>query len=846
MLTISEIKIGHTVKEWILDTRPNIRFALTSDIPGEKLKTAEISAGGWKTETDDQLNIVYGGEMKPFTTYTVNIHATGTSGEEAWGEAAFTTGRLDTPWEGKWITDNTYSFPEKLSPVPLAFQKTFCCKQITRAWINSTALGIYELELNGQKVGRDYFAPGLTSYAHQIQYQTYDITHLLAGENTLCATVAGGWAAGSFTYHRKSHISCDRQAFLCEIHLCYADGSREVIATDESWQVTTDSPFRVAEWYDGEVYDGTFDPESARWKPADITRPRGEPRLLAQYGEPVRVQQTLYSVDSFRGPNGEMIYDFGQNFSGVLSVTVKNASRGQTIVLRHSEVLSNGELFVKSLRTAKATAEYICRKGEQTYSPRFTYMGFRYVDMVGAEPEDITLCAYVLHSDFEQVGEFSCSNPLLNRLNENIRWGGRSNFVDIPTDCPQRDERMGWTGDIAVFASTACFHYDMSRFFDKWLLDMASEQRPSGAIPVVIPRQGDTMPPMVTSCWGDSCILVPWAEYLARGDRELLRRQYPVMKKFLKGVKKWAGLFSFTKNSRYIWQFPFHYGDWCAPGENIKDWVGKGKWVATAYFANSCGIVARIAEILGEEADASFYRKEKERIVNAYRAVFTDGKGNLKREFQTGYVLPLHFGMTQGEETGAMVENLVRLLEKNDHRLATGFPSTPYLLFALSDNGCPEEAYRVLLQEQCPGWLYTVKAGGTTIWERWDALRPDGSVNTQDLQSGEDNGNGGMVSFNHYAYGAVGDWLYRRVAGIEPLKGGYKVFRVAPVPGGGLTHAKAAVQTPYGTAASEWEMNGDEFTISVQVPVSTVCYLTLPDSQEKILESGHHVFTLKL
>ena len=843
MMRITNIKIGHTAHNCVTDARPDIRFALESDVPGEALKAAEISCGNWAVATTEQLNNIYGGEMKPFTDYTVHIKATGTSGETAEGTASFRTGRLDTPWQGKWITDNSYTFPDKESPVPMVFKRSFAAdKKVASAWINATALGIYEIELNGSKVGDDYFAPGLTSYAHQIQYQTYDITDLLESNNCIKATVAGGWAAGSFTYHRKSHISCDRQAFLCEIYLSYEDGSREVVATDESWVVTEDSPFQVAEWYDGETYDACFDENKAAWKRADVTQPKGTPKLISQYGEPVRTQRMMRPVSSTKAPSGEIIYDFGQNFSGIITVCVKNGQRGQKLVFRHAEVLSDGELFVKSLRTAKATATYICVDGEQTYSPRFTYMGFRYVGMTGANPEDIELSACVLHSDFETIGKFECSNALLNRLNENICWGGLSNFVDIPTDCPQRDERMGWTGDIAVFASTACFNYDLSRFFDKWLLDMSAEQKESGALPVVVPQQGDIMPPMVTSCWGDSCVIVPWAEYLARGDLALLRRQYPTMKKFLKGVKKWAAFLSFTPNSRYIWQFPYHYGDWCAPGENIQQWIKKGKWVGTAYFANSCGIVAQIANLLGESADAAYYQELREKIIKAYREVFTDRNGKLKTEFQTGYVLPLHFGMTDGAETKSMTENLVRLLRENGNRLATGFPSTPYLLFALSDNGYLDVAYDVLLQEECPGWLYEVKAGGTTVWERWDALRPDGSVNTGDLQSGKDTGDGGMVSFNHYANGAVGDWLYRRVAGIEPISGGYREFRIAPMPGGGLTYAKAEILTPYGKAISDWKIDNGQFKLTVQVPVSATCYLTLPDGTEAVLTSGIHNF----
>ncbi len=838
MLRISFIRIGHSKEHCITDERPNIRFSLESDVPGEALDHAVISCADWSIETNDQLNNIYGGEWAPFAQYNVHIKAFGTSGDVAEGEVTFATGRLDTPWLGKWVTDETYSFPEGTSPLPMVFRKEFHIRRpLRRAWINSTALGIYELHLNGQKVGQDYFAPGFTSYAHQIQYQTYDLTELLQEQNQLSVTVAGGWAAGVFTMKRKSHISCDRQAFLGEIHLEYEDGSIEIIGTNESWQVTEDSPYSLAEWYDGETFDATFNTDKAIWRNATITVPQGEPKLLAQYGPPVRASKTLKPISCIRAPSGEWIYDFGQNFSGIVCLKIRNTVKEQTITVRHAEVLVDGELFVKPLRTAKATVTFTCKAGEQTYSPHFTYMGFRYAGVSGIDPEDLELTALVLHSELERTGEFACSNELLNKLNENIRWGGLSNFVDIPTDCPQRDERMGWTGDAAVFASTACFNFDMSRFYDKWLRDQSAEQGPGGGFPMVIPQQGDEWTVCATSCWGDSCILVPWAEYLARGDMELLKRQYPTMKKFLKAVKGWANLLSIG-HSRYIWGYPpFHFGDWCAPGADFMFWVMRAKWVGTSYFANSCDIMARIAALLGEDQDAAYYEKIRSKIILAHRKKLTDGKGKLKNEFQTAYTLPLHFGMTDGEETKAMVENLAKLLKKNDYKVGTGFPGTPYLLFALSDHGHLEDAYRVLLQEDCPGWLYAVKAGATTMWERWDALKPDGTVN---MGLGGDDG--GMVSFNHYANGAVGDWLYRRVAGIEPIEGGYRKFRIAAMPGGGLTHANGLVQTPFGTVSSDWKITEKTFHITIQVPVSTECTLVLPTGETHILQSGQYSF----
>ena len=742
-------------------------------------------------------------------------------------------------WIGKWITDATYDFGEGESPIPMEFRYDFSImdKKIETAWIDVTAWGIYEIELNEEKVGQDYFAPGCTSYKYQLQYQTYDMTANVKEQNTIRVFVAGGWAVGVFHMSRKNKIYADNLALLAELHILYEDGEEIIIGTDEDWQVTQDSSFRMAQWYDGETYDATYTEEKKHWKKADVTIPRHNPKILAQYGVPVRAQERLIPQTIFQAKSGEYIYDFGQNFTGVISAKIKGHEK-QKIIFRHAEILVENELFVKPLRTAKAAATYICKDGEQEYSPRFTYMGFRYVGVRGIEPENLELSAIVLHSDIEETGTFSCSNELLNRLQENIRWSGKSNFVDIPTDCPQRDERLGWTGDIAVFAKTACYNFDMSKFLNKWLLDMNAEQVEDGGIPFVIPQGADTWNPMVSACWGDSCILVPWAEYLARGDIELLKRQYPMIKKFLKGCEKRASLLSIGKH-KYIWSLPYQWGDWCAPDTNMLGWWLRAPWIATAYFANSAKLVAQIAYILGEESDASYYEDLFQNIKQAYRDVFTNKKGKVKREFQSAYVLPLAFGMVELEEVDAMVENLQKLIDKNGGHIATGFPGTAYILYALSDNGRSDLAYKLLLQETCPSWLYEVKAGATTIWERYDALREDGTVNFGDEKKKSDDSDGGMVSFNHYANGAVGAWLYERCLGLEAIEGGYKKFRFKPVIGGGLTWAKGSVKTPFGKISAKWSIEENMLAMEIDVPAETSCELVFPDGESHSLEVGH-------
>ena len=828
MLEIRNIQIDGKAGNRTDHLEPELTFALESDVPGTSLAEASVTACGQTFDCgNDQTGFPLKGlALQPFTEYPLEIRVRDNHGQEAAAAASFRTGRWKLPWKASWITDKDYTFGKKQSPIPMTFRKHFSIqKPIRRAYITATAIGIYELKLNGEKVGNSYFAPGFTSYKKNLQYQFYDVTEQLVGSNTLIAVVAGGWAVGRFTYENKNKITAPRQAFLLELFIEYADGTAERIITDSRWEVTLQGNYRKACLYDGETYDASVDLKAVSWKRADAVRLPFRPEIALENSR-VICREILHPVSHFENGDGETIYDFGQNFAGVVELELEGRW-GQVVTVRHAEVLDGDKLYTASLRTAKAELRYICKDGKQVYSPRFTYMGFRYIAVQGIDPELLRVRALALSSDYEETGSFSCSDERINRLQSNIRWSGRSNFVDIPTDCPQRDERQGWTGDMAVFANTACYNFDLSRFLEKWLLDMRSEQSRGGGIPTVVPLHGCSTPVVATACWGDSCILVPWAEYLARGSTTLLRQQYPCMKRFLKAVKFWASLSGFG-DRRYIWKWLFQFGDWCAPEGYIRDWMAKGKWIATAYYANSCAIMAQIAGILGEKEDAAYYSQLREKICTAFRNILTDGKGNLHEHFQTGYVLPLYFGMEQGENRKAMAANLNRLVAEKDYHLNTGFTGTPYLLFALADNGHVDTAYRVLLQDTCPSWLYCVKMGATTFWEQWNAITPDGKVRDP--------------SMNHYAYGAVGDFLYRRVLGLEPTEGGYRHFRVKPVPGGGLRWAEGFTGTPYGKIQVRWEIQDGVFSVTVNVPVSATCQLVLPSGKEFELRSGvHHI-----
>lgn len=849
MLEITRLTVEHLTADCVTDCpAPHIAFAVRSDRNGAQLTDAELTVGDWsaKVTGDGQTGTTYKGPaLLPFTTYSVQLAAKDDAGETAAASMTFETGRMETPWKGQWITDGDYHFTEaKVSPVPMVFRREITTdKPIARARLYATAMGIYEVELNGKKLGDRYFAPGFTSYKSYLQYQTYDVTPFMTGHDTLTATVAGGWAVGSFVFTRKNRVTADRQALLAELRIEYEDGSVEVIGTDSSWQVTEDGPVRMADIYDGETYDAAK--ETTGWHNAAPETLKITPAITAEYGAPVKAHEVMRPVAITTAKDGEVIYDFGQNFAGVIHMKL-NGKAGQVITVRHAEILNpDGTLNTTFLRTAKATATYTCRDGKQEYSPRFSYMGFRYAGVKGIDPKELEIEAVALYSDVAQHGGFHCSDEMLNKLQSNITWSAKSNFVDIPTDCPQRDERMGWTGDINVFAPTALYNFELSRFLEKWLRDVKAEQLPTGGLPNTVPVQGygfpATMPEMAVDWWGDACVNVPWALYEATGNVDILRAMYPTMQKYVKACRFWAG-FGIGKH-RYIWHTPavLHFGDWVAPDvPKMSQWQGRSKYTATASLRNTSGRLAKIARLLGKDEDAAQYETLSAKVADAYCSILTDGSGKAKDEFQTAYVLPLYLNMFPENVKAKAAENLVKLVEKNDYKIGTGFPGTPYILFALADSGHADTAFKMLLNTQCPSWLYEVRVGATTVWERWDGLDENG-----ECPIGDD-GTDQMISYNHYASGAVGAFLYRRVLGVEPVLPGYKLFKFAPLVGGGLTEADGTVGTPYGEIKAAWHIENGEMTAEITVPMGTACTVTLPGGVEQNLSGGSYTLTARV
>ena len=848
-MKIREFAVEHLTNGCITDeAHPLFTYYVEDEREGAQIASAIININGWSVSDVDPTGVRYDGEpLEPFTTYHATLQVRMDNGDADCATVYFETGRMQQPWVGQWITDGSYVFKEKrISPKPMHFFKQIqLTKPVVRARLYATALGIYDFYIDGKKVGDRYFAPGFTSYESTLLYQTYDVTDMVQDTHELSAVVAGGWAVGSFVFTRVNRVSGNRQALLAELHVEYEDGTSEIIGTGPSWDVTENGPFTMVDLYDGETYDATKETASGRQcRKATVEKLRIHPTLLADDGAPVKLHETFQPVSVTR-VGEEDIYNFGQNMAGVVRLHIRHAKEGQSIVVRHAEIVNpDGTLNTTFLRTAKATATYICHAGDQVYMPTMTYMGFQYVAISGIAKEDVTVEAVAMYSDVKQQGSFACSNPLINQLQQNILWGAKSNFVDIPTDCPQRDERMGWTGDINVFSPVACFNFDMSRFLSKWLRDMRSEQLPTGGIPNTIPVQGygfpATMPKMAIDWWGDACISVPWNEYMARGDKEILRANYPMMKKYVKACQRWAALCSIGEH-RYIWHTPstLHFGDWVAADvPTMQQWQKRSKWTATASLFRTATMTATIARILGEEVEAARLEVLAKKVAGAYESIFTDGHGKLLEEFQTGYVLPLYLQMFSTEENRKLAaQNLADLVRKNNDCIGTGFPGTPYILFALADNGQEDTAFRMLLNEQCPSWLYEVKVGATTIWERWDGLDENGMCPIGD------DGTDMMISYNHYASGAVADFLYRRVLGVEAEAPGYRRFRMQPLVGGGLTSAEGEVVTPFGRIKSAWKLENGTFRVSLTVPVGCECELALPSGRRETLQSGSYEFS---
>lgn len=802
-----------------------------------------------KVVSDQSLHIPYAGPaLQPGQRYFWQVRVWDENGTaSAWSKVAFwEMGLLDSGWQAQWISPDWDEDTSRPQPAPLLRRSFEIRGELAAARIYATSLGIYELRLNGQRVGDALLTPGWTSYDRRLQYQTYDVSDLLReGANALGAMLGDGWYRGYLGNKGHRNVYGDRLALLLQLHLTYADGRVEIICSDETWKAGG-GPIQMSDLYLGETYDARL--EKPGWdRPGyDDSDWCGVRRLehpkesvVAQIGPFVRRQEQIRPLCILRSPRGETILDFGQNMVGWVRLRARGP-RGTTITLRHAEVLDQqGNLYTENLRSADQIVRYTLSglsDADEIFEPHFTFQGFRYVAVEGfpGEPTLDHFTGVVLHSDMPQTGSFECSNPLINQLQHNILWGQKGNFVDVPTDCPQRDERLGWTGDTQVFIRTACFNMNVAAFFTKWLRDLCADQLPNGSVPFVVPdaltkmRSGEPNPAPATgaAAWSDAAVICPWTIYLCYGDARLLEEQYQSM-------AGWVHFMRERADDDYIWRKDAQFGDWLdyrghdarrpAPVTNTE-------LVATAFFAYSTQLVADVARVLGKASDAEYFADLAERVKAAFNKEFVTPAGRIGPNTQTAYVLALHFDLLPEAMRPVAVERLVKEIRKGQYHLTTGFVGTPYLCHVLSRYGYTDVAYMLLNQESYPSWLYPVKQGATTIWERWDGIKPDGTL--QDAS---------MNSFNHYAYGAIGEWLYRVVAGIEldPAVPGYKRILIQPQPGGELTYASASLESMYGRIESAWRLEGDEFQLAVTIPANTEAVVRLlAPSVEDITEQG--------
>ncbi len=704
-----------------------------------------------------------------------------------------------------------------------------------------SAQGIVEATIDGAAVAADVLTPGWSSYEWRIRYRAYDVIERLAGRTgpvVLGLALGNGWFRGRLGWSGANAFYGSDLGAIAELDLAYADGYHQVVATDGSW---TAGPSAVLadDLYDGQQIDArrvSTDWQqpgfaAADWVPVDVRA--FDTTLLTPYvGPPVVRHEEIRPVRVWTSPAGATLLDFGQNLVGWLRFTVRGEA-GATVTVRHAEVLEHDELGTRPLRTAKATDSIVLSGGEDAFEPTFTFHGFRYAEIDGwpGELDADDVAAVVVSSDLERIGTFACSDPMLEQLHANVVWGQRGNFVDVPTDCPQRDERLGWTGDLAVFSPTACYLFDVQGFLRDWLRDVDAEQRAAdGLIPYVVPDVLKMMPPHEdfgvqdsTAFWSDAAVWVPWALWQAYGDEDGLAEAYPAM---LAHVRRVAGKLSDTG----LWDTGFQFADWldpdAPPDDAIRAKADPGV-VSTAAYYRSCVTVAAVARVLGHETDAAEVDAVGRRVRAAFDEHNVEADGRVRSDCPTVYALAIAFDLLEEPQRQLAGDRLAELAAANGYRIATGFAGTPYVCDALTSTGHLEAAYRLLLERECPSWLYPVTMGATTIWERWDSMLPDGSINP-----------GEMTSFNHYALGAVADWLHRTVAGLAPAEPGYRRVRVAPRPGGGLTWARASLRTPSGPVAVAWELDGAEVVCQVTLPDGVEADVDLPGAPHQTVSGG--------
>lgn len=820
-MKITHLKVNHLVNPMGYDLkRPSISY-VAEETAGKHQAKAQVKVALDEAfqeviyDSGESAEIVSTGyvlpvETKPETRYFWKVKVWADNGDMAESEAAwFETGKGGV-WEADWIT------PKADKELQVSVEKTITVdKPVKHARMYTVGLGLYELYLNGEKQGDECLLPGYCDYDTWIQYQTFALD-LKQGENKVEMLLGDGWYKGWFGLRQHFENYGDRLACIGEIHIEYEDGTKETICTDTSWKARK-SKVVYSGIYPGEVYDATLDTsEVLDVETINLDKGRLEDRL----SPPITIHEHIKPIEVIHTPAGETVLDMGQNMVGWLSFKC-SAPKETKLFFQFGEILQDGNFYNQNLRSAKAEFTYIADGTQCEVRQHFTFYGFRFVKVQGwvgeLNPDDFT--GLVIHSEIEEIGHLETSDPLVNQLIHNAKWGQKSNFVDVPTDCPQRDERCGWTGDAQIFSGTACFNTDTYAFYAKYGYDVYAEQKKlNGSVPDIVPftnYQGDG-----TTAWGEAATIIPWNVYLHYGDKEILVRQYDSMKtwvEYMHGEDKKYG-------DKHLWQSGFHYGDWLALDGNVVGGVYGATdpfLISSGYYYYSTNILAKTAKILGKKEDAAYYKELAFSIKEAFIKEYFTQSGRLYVDTMTAYVVVLYMGLTPDYARENVCRGLLNKLKKNRYHLNTGFVGTPYLCRVLSENGMNDLAYHLLLEKGFPGWLYEVLMGATTIWERWNSVMPDGKI------SGTE-----MNSLNHYSYGSIVEWMYRNMVGIRPSEdgAGFKKFTIAPTPNYQISSAKASLRSASGIIESQWELKDGKLSMRFVVPFDSEAVLVIPDA----------------
>lgn len=837
-MKITNIQVNHMVKPLGYDLSDlRIEFSVEDTKANALTKTLII----W---TDDENHPVYETKNEKFnnnyfavpltllprTQYVVKVIVSSEK-ENAEAESSFETGKMTEKYSAKWIANKNKDIQNTL------FKKEFSISdKIKQARLYITGLGLYESYLNDKKIGNEFLTPGVTAYDKWVQVQTYDVTDLLQQENEFLISTADGWYKGNYGFDGgKNNIYGDQQMAIAELHIVYEDGNEEVINTDNTWQTTSGRVTKSSIYY-GEDYDATITPNN--WEKVEVLD-KDTSVLKDRLSLPIVIHDNLKPAKLIITPKGEQVLDFGQNHAGWIEF-YNREPKGKKITLQVGEILQKGNFYRGNLRDARAAFTYVSDGREGWVRPHFTYYGFRYVKVTG-NTQEIDLKDFrspVLYSDIKETGNIETDNPLINRLLKNIQWGQRSNFMDVPTDCPQRDERLGWTGDANIFSNTAALNMNVFEFFKKYAKDMEVEQKQhNGMLTMYAPAMG--VSDGGAAVWGDAATFIPWNMYEVYGDNAILKQNYSSM-------KTWVDWITQQTKVPNLWVGCFQFGDWLALDGEVPG-LPTGKtdedYIASVYYYASSKIVAETAKLLGKVDDADKYDKLSQNILKAIRDEYITNNGRLAIDTQTAYALALYFNLVPDDQRSRVTQDLVARLHKDNDHLKTGFVGTPFINQVLSENGEHKLAMKIFMQEDYPSWLYAVKLGATTVWERWNSVMEDGSMNPE-----------GMNSLNHYSIGAVMEWAYKYVLGIHKHSVGYQEIEFAPMFDYRLKHVKGHYDSSYGRFAVEYQIESDEqhtIKVNLEVPDGVTVKINLPRANKvKVngqemdngleLEAGHY------